>query len=124
MERESNELEFRAYLGFTTFQLHKTGDVDAADRGKEMLKDVLERNKEQDRKLDAAWVLMGRIFRDQGNDKGAKRCFRQALKLNPSNSDAVREMRRLAGGGPGRRKAEPEKKTGGFFSRWFGGGKK
>ena len=124
VEREANELEFRAYLGFTTFQLNKTGDPEAADRGKEMLKDVLERNKEQDRKLDAAWVLMGRIFRDQSNDKGAKRCFRQALKLNPSNSDAVREMRRLTGGGPGRKKEPEKKKTGGFFSRWFGGGKK
>jgi len=118
--REDKELEFRAYLGFTTFQLYKTSDPDQAETGKEMLKDVLEKNKEQKRKLDAAWVLMGRIFRDQGNDKGARRCFVQALKINASNGDAQREMRRLTGGSPGRKKAEEKKKSGGFFSRWFG----
>jgi len=120
VSREENEIEFRAYLGFTTFQLHKTTDPDQAELGKEMLKDVLERNKEQERKLDAAWVLMGRIFRDQANDKGARKCFRQALKLNPANGDAQREMRRLTGGGPGRKKVEEAKKSTGFFSRWFG----
>lgn len=118
--REESELEFRAYLGFTTFQLFKASDAEQADTGKEMLKEVLEKNKEQERKLDAAWVLMGRIFRDQGNDKGARRCFVQALKINASNGDAQREMRRLSGGGPGRKKAEEKKKSGGFFSRWFG----
>ena len=102
------------------FQLHKTSDAEKADEGKEMLKEVLEKNKEQKRKLDAAWVLMGRIFRDEGNDKGARRCFVQALKLNASNGDAQREMRRLTGGGPAAKKKAEEKKSGGFFSRWFG----
>ncbi len=119
VEREENELEFRAYLGFTTFQLYKTSDAEQAEVGKEMLKDVLEKNKEQKRKLDAAWVLMGRVFRDQGNDKGARRCFVQALKINASNGDAQREMRRLTSDKPGTKKPE-EKKSGGFFSRWFG----
>ncbi|HCH62693.1 MAG TPA: hypothetical protein DFR83_07815, partial [Deltaproteobacteria bacterium] len=118
--REANELEFRAYLGFTTFQLHKKSDADKADLGKEMLKEVLERNKEQKRKLDAAWVLMGRIFRDEGNDKGARRCFVQALKLNASNGDAQREMRRLTNSTPAAKKKAEEEKSGGFFSRWFG----
>ena len=120
VEREDNELEFRAYLGFTTFQLHKTSEPETAEAGKEMLKEVLEKNKEQKRKLDAAWVLMGRIFRDQGNDKGARRCFVQALKINTSNGDAQRELRRLSGGGPGKKRGDEAKKSGGFFSRWFG----
>lgn len=119
VDKVPDELEFRAYLGFTSFSLNATTDPDKADEGKEMLKEVLEKNKEQTRKLDSAWVLMGRIFRDQDNHQGAKRCFVQALKLNPSNGDAQRELRRLSGGSPGSKKsAETEKK--GFFSRWFG----
>lgn len=124
VEREGEELEFRAYLGFTTFQLHKSTDPDKAEVGKEMLKEVLEKNKEQERKLDQAWVLMGRVFRDLGNDKGARKCFVQALKINTGNADAKREMRRMQGGAPGSKKKEEAKKsTGGFFSRWFGGKK-
>lgn len=119
VDKVPDELEFRAYLGFTTFSLHAKTDPDKADEGKEMLKEVLEKNKEQTRKLDSAWVLMGRVFREQDNQQGAKRCFVQALKLNPSNGDAQRELRRLSGGSPGSKKsAEKEKK--GFFSRWFG----
>ncbi len=117
-EKVPDELEFRAYLGYTTFALHAASDPEKADEGKEMLKDVLEKNKEQTRKLDSAWVLMGRVFREQDNVQGAKRCFVQALKLNPSNGDAQREMRRLTGGSPGKKAAPEEKK--GFFSRWFG----
>jgi curved DNA-binding protein CbpA len=120
VEREPNELEFRAYLGFTSYQLFKTSDLEKAEVGKEMLKEVLEKNKEQERKLDAAWVLMGRIFRDEGNDKGARRCFVQALKINASNGDAQREMRRLTGTAPNSKKKADEQKSGGFFSRWFG----
>ena len=120
VEKVPDELEFRAYLGFTTFSLNATSDAEKADEGKEMLKDVLEKNKEQTRKLDSAWVLMGRVFREQDNIQGAKRCFVQALKLNPSNGDAQREMRRLTGGSPGGKKSGQKEEKKGFFSRWFG----
>lgn len=122
-----DELEFRAYYAFTSFkQAHQAGDEMAAEEAKEMLKDVLEKNKEQARKLDAAWVLAGIVYRDLGNEGAAKRCLVQALKLNPSNADANRELRRITGQAPGQKKpeAKEEKKSGGFFSRLFGGGKK
>ena len=125
-----DELEFRAYFAFTTFkQAHQSGDEIAAEEAKEMLKDVLEKNKEQERKLDAAWVLAGIVHRDLGSDASAKRYLVQALKLNPSNADANRELRRITGKAPGQKKpdaksnAKEEKKGGGFFRRLFGGGK-
>ncbi len=120
VEREPNELEFKAYLGFTTFQTYKTSDPEKAEAGKELLKEVLDKNKDQQRKLDQAWVLLGRIFRDLDNDKGARKCFVQALKLNPSNADATREMRRLTGGAPGGAKKKEDDKPVGFFARLFG----
>lgn len=115
--RVPDELEFRAYFGFTTFQTFRARDPEKAEEGKEMLKEVLEKNKEQQRKLDGAWVLLGRIYRDIGNLDSAKRCFIQALKLNPSNPDATREMKRLSGGQPGGKKEEEKP---GFFARLFG----
>ena len=57
-----------------------------------------------------------------------KKCFVQALKINPSNADAPREMRRITGGAPGGGKKSGGKreaaKAPGFFARLFGGGKK
>ncbi|MEC7948438.1 MAG: J domain-containing protein [Myxococcota bacterium] len=129
-EAVPDELEFSAYFAFTTFkQAHQKGDEMAAEEAKETLKDVLEKNKEQERKLDGAWVLAGIVYRDLGNDKAAKSCLVHALKLNPSNADANRELRRITGKAPGQKKpdtrARPkdEKKGSGFFSRLFGGGK-
>ena len=127
-EAVPDELEFRAYYAFTTFkQAFQSGDEMAAEEAKDMLKDVLEKNKEQERKLDGAWVLAGIVYRDLGNDSAAKKCLVHALKLNPSNSDANRELRRITGKGPGQKKPEAKKdeaRGGGFFSRLFGGKKK
>jgi tetratricopeptide (TPR) repeat protein len=130
-EAVPDELEFRAYYAFTTFkQAHQSGDEMAAEEAKDMLKDVLDKNKEQARKLDAAWVLAGVVYRDLGNDSAAKKCLVHALKLNPSNADANRELRRITGKAPGQKKPDQKAKKdekkggGGFFSRLFGGGKK
>ena len=48
----------------------------------------------------------------------AKRCLVQALRFNPANPDATRELRRLEGGAPGGGKKK------GFFGKLFGGKKK
>ena len=116
-----DELEFRAYFGFTTFQVHRAKDEKAAQAGVVMLKEVLDRNKEQERKLDQGWVLLGRALRDQGNTEGAKRCFVQALRLNPANPDAGRELKRITGVDPTQKKEEPKKEEKkGFFASLFG----
>lgn len=116
VEAVPDELEFRAYYGFSTFMLNHKTDPQQAESGMEMLKEVLERNKEQERKLDTAWVLLGRIYRERGEDRAAKRCFVQALRINPANPDAQREMRRL-GSSDDKGKANEKK---GLFSRLFG----
>ena len=122
-----DELEFRAYWAFTSFQKHKT-DPERAEEFKDMLKDVLDANKAQDRKLDGGWVLLGRMYKDLDNEQAAKRCFVQALRINAANGDANRELRRLQGGG-GTPKAKPKPakdggdKKSGFFGRLFGGKK-
>ena len=121
VDKVPDELEFRAFFGYTTYHIHKTKDRDAAAGGFEMLKEVLEINKEQERKLDEGWVLLGHIHRDEGRANAAKKCYMMALKINTGNGDAERELRRLQGGEPGKKKeekpaaAESKKKRG-----WFG----
>ncbi|MDG1478099.1 MAG: J domain-containing protein [Myxococcota bacterium] len=112
-----DELEFRAYHAYTSFALERTRDPERALEHIDTLKSVIERNQEQERKLDAAWVLLGRAYRENGELETARRCIVQALRINASNSDATREMRRLKNPD---RKPKEEKKKGGFFSKLFG----
>ena len=128
-----DELEFQAYQAFTSFQLLRASQPEVVERSKDILKAVIEKNKDQQRKLDAAWVLLGRIYRETGGTDAAKKCFVAALKINPANADATREMRRLTGGAPGQPAARKDERgsapaekppegggVGGFFSRLFG----
>jgi tetratricopeptide (TPR) repeat protein len=111
-----DELEFEIYLSYTTFNLNRQTDPDVAKDAMDQLKDALEVNQQQERKLDGGWVLMGRAYREQGNADAAKRCLVQALRINPANPDATRELRRL----DGRSASGAPKKKKGFFGKLFG----
>lgn len=120
-ESSPETLEFAAYYGYTLFNINRSSNIEKAEEGLQILQDVLDKNKDQEIKLDSAWVLMGRAYREKGDSLKAKRTIKQALQFNPSNQDAVREMRRLTQGGGGKPKKE-EKKSG-FWSKLFGGKK-
>lgn len=111
---QPDELEFQAYFGYTTFATNRGGDDAASDAGLALLRDVLERNKSQQRQLDSGWALLGRAYREKGEPGIARKALVQALRINPSNDDAQREMRRLE-----QLRSEPDKKKG-FFSGLFG----
>ncbi len=83
--------EFRAYLGYTTWKLNEEREPEEAQKGEDMLKAALENSV----KLDNGWVLMGLLYKAKGLDDLAKMTFVKALKINPSNEHAVREMKRL-----------------------------
>ena len=106
-EAVPDELEFRAYYAFTTFkQAFQSGDEMAAEEAKDMLKDVLEKNKEQERKLD------GGSCRDRLGSRErfrSQEVSRPRPETHPSNSDANRELRRITGRGwkPEAKKDEP-----------------
>ncbi|HND30694.1 MAG TPA: hypothetical protein PLA94_11875, partial [Myxococcota bacterium] len=106
------ELEFKAYLGYTRFRMHVGKDDMAASSGLESMRDVL---KERDN-LDNVWVLMGLVHRLRGDDPAARRAFIKALQIKPSNPDAVREMKRLEQS----RAENKEEAKPGFFARLFG----
>ena len=84
--------EFRAYLGYTTWKLNEERDPEAAQKGEDMLKVAMENSV----KLDNGWVLLGLVYKAKQLEDMAKMTFVKALKINPSNEFAVREMKRLS----------------------------
>ncbi len=105
------EAEFSAYAGYTTFRMHINKDMATADAGAHLVREALERNE----RLDGAWVLWGQIQAARGDTTSARESFVKALRLKPSNPDAVREMKRLE-----RDKGASEPAGGGLFNKLFG----
>ena len=124
-ESSPETLEFAAYYGYTLFNINRLSHIDKSEEGLNILQGVLNKNKEQEVKLDSAWVLMGRAYREKGDTQKARRTLKKALQFNPSNQDAVREMRRLTGqaGGKTKGKGKKDETKSGFWSKIFGGKK-
>lgn len=121
-----DELEFRAYFGYTTFATVRANDPEGAKEAIEIIREVIDLNQSQDRKLDSAWTLLGRAYRESGEMDFAKRVLTQALRINPSNGDALRELRRLtgkkssSGNQDGDSKKKDDDKKSGFLGGIFG----
>lgn len=105
------EAEFVAYAGYTTWRINTGRDEVKAQEGANELMAAVQSSE----RLDAGWVLVGLMQRAQGNDVAARQSFVTALKLKPSNPDALREMKRLEA-----KKGTAPSDEGGFFSRFFG----
>ena len=122
-ECDPNSLEIQAYYGYTTFNLNRTSRPEKSDEGIELIKEALQKNEAQEVKLDGAWVLLARAYREKGDEKKAMNAVTRALRIKPSNLDAQKELNRLRGKSPSGKAAAPEEKKGNFFSRLFGGKK-
>ncbi len=126
-ESDPNSLEFKAYFGYTTFTQNKGSNQSKAQEGMDMIIAVTKANEEQEVKLDSAWVLLAKAYRESGDKDRALKAITRALKIKPSNSDAQRELKRIRGQEPGAKKgkkgkdAAKEEKKGGFWSKLFGG---
>jgi curved DNA-binding protein CbpA len=114
-----DELEFRVYLAYTTFNLNRKQDPVKANDALEQLKDLLDENLQQERRLDGGWVLLGRAYRETGQHEAAKKCLVQALRISTANPDVTRELRRLESA-----KEEAEHAKKGLFGKLFGRSKK
>ncbi len=114
-----DELEFCAYKAYTTFALNRKTDMEAANNAINDLKDILDANSHQQRRLDGGWVLLGRAYRELGEKDAAKRALVQALRFNAANPDAPRELRRLEGKSSAQKSGDSDAKPG-FFKKLFG----
>jgi tetratricopeptide (TPR) repeat protein len=102
---------YGAYWGFCTFRMNHGKNEEAAQGGIDVIKAAID----QGSKLDAGWALLGQAYRLMGEEDMARRCLVQALRLNPSNPDAYREMKRLQA----QKEKEKKTRTGGWFSNLF-----
>jgi len=121
VELNPEDLEPKAYFGYTSFNTLRNTNPERAMEGIEIIREAIELNQLQERKLDSAWMLIGKAYREMGQTDKAKRALTQALRLNPSNSAAKIELRRASGApakGAKPKPQEKEEKKGGFFGRW------
>ncbi len=85
------EHEFAAYAGYTTHRIHAGKNPEKAAEGVARLRAAIEASE----RLDTGWVLMGLIHHAKGEHAEARDAYVKALKIKPTNPDAVREMKRL-----------------------------
>ncbi|MBM74018.1 MAG: hypothetical protein CMK59_01350 [Proteobacteria bacterium] len=121
VESAPDQPEFKGYYGYTTFATLRSSKPEEADIGIDLIKEAIEINQGQEKKLDTLWVLLGRAYREKGEVELAKKVLMRALKMNAANPDAKRELSRVMGKDSKSQK-KPEKKSG-FFSGLFGGKK-
>ena len=73
-DNDPNSLEFKAYFGYTTFHQNKSSRPEDAQVGIDMIIEVTQLNEDQEIKLDSAWVLLARAYRESGKKDKAPRC--------------------------------------------------
>ena len=94
-EKAPDEIEFRAYYGYTLFFVNQRKDPARAAEGFRILQDAVTLNASQERKLDTLLVLQARALHQRGDLQAARRSVFNALKINAQNVDAQRLLRRL-----------------------------
>ncbi|MCB9741563.1 MAG: DnaJ domain-containing protein [Alphaproteobacteria bacterium] len=115
MELVPEEHEYRAFYGYTLFKMNLGRDDAAAEEGAVLVKEATDAGT----KLHNGWMLAGMIYRDKGQLDIAMKALLTALKINPANAMAQRELRRV------KRMRDKEKEDessgiGGFIKGLFG----
>jgi tetratricopeptide (TPR) repeat protein len=81
--------EYQAALAFACLSDPVRRD---RDRARQLLDEAT-----RDARCDRAFYVAGILARDEGDEAAAERNFRAAIKANPRNADAVRELRLAEG---------------------------
>ncbi len=102
--------QVRAYAAYCVIRLNPGKTSPAVDEAVRELEEVAARTG-----TDWARLLVARMRQARGDLDGAQQAFIQTLKINPSNPDALAELKRLRG-----MRAEKENAAKGFFAKLFG----
>lgn len=102
------EAEYNACYGFTLFRLSYPANQEKCKEAEKLIEDALRQNP----KLDRANLFLGRMALIKDNSELAAKYFVRALKINPTNMEAGRELQNL--------KAKRDQQETGLFSSLFG----
>ncbi|MBI2059158.1 MAG: DnaJ domain-containing protein [Nitrospirae bacterium] len=87
VELNPKEADYLAHLGWALF---KDG---SSPGGKEKAKDFLRKAIDLNPKMDRPYVFLGSIYKAEGQMEKAEQQFEAAVRCNPDNLDAMREIR-------------------------------
>ncbi len=118
-EAAPEEMQYRAYFLYTeALQLPKNEDgivlKVARKRATEIYKELDDLTIQFPQK-DWLMQFLGTVSLGLGREADAQELFTEALMINKNNTDAARQLRLL------RMRKQKSKKSGGFFSKLFGG---
>lgn len=85
------EAEYNACYGYTLYRLNYANHPKKAEEGEKLIHDSIRING----KLDRANVFLGRIYMLKEDYRMAARFYVRALKINPTNLEAGRELQQL-----------------------------
>ncbi|MBI3399015.1 MAG: DnaJ domain-containing protein [Deltaproteobacteria bacterium] len=88
LKLNSEEGEYKAYLGWTIFNISPTNAAEA-NKAKELLEEAISLNPNQDK----AYYFIGVIYRVEGKIDEAEAAFGSAVKKNPHLAEALSELR-------------------------------
>ena len=89
--QDAHQALYRVHRGWARFLCAEANDSRSRNEAREEIKAALT----EDEAIDAGYLFMGNISKVLGNDDLAERFYRKTLALNPSNADAIRELRLL-----------------------------
>lgn len=116
IDMNRGEPEFWAYYGFSIYAAHGSSQVDAA-------RSALQKAIALMPSLDVSYEFLGRIAHQEGQLPQAQKHFEEALKLNPQNHEAARELRlitmRTSEGNNGAKKKGSGTNKEGWLARLF-----
>jgi Flp pilus assembly protein TadD len=88
VELSPNEPEYYGYLGWTIFCNPELDTEEKIEQAKEKILQAIKMNPNQ----DSTHVFLGKILKEEGDEEGAVREFKLAVKSNPNCREAIREL--------------------------------
>jgi len=88
VELSPSEPEYYGYLGWTIFCNPELDPEEKKQKAKEKIAQAIKMNPN----MDSSHVFMGKLLQEEGDEQGAIREFKLALKCNPNCREARREL--------------------------------
>jgi len=109
LELSPNEAEYIMYQTWSAYKSNANATDVIINTRKHLMRAI-----ELNPKLSLAYLYLGYICKDEGNEKEAQRRFERAIQCNPNCTEALRELRLMS-----MRKGKAGKEKKGLFGKMF-----